>query len=296
MYTIRILFMACCLSGAVAVTPGMAAQDVRPPLYKMRSLIGQAVESQQGKDLGDIEEVVIDAATGDLAYAVVAMGEFLGMGGKLFAIPWHALQQPHAGEAFRLAMSEEQLKNAPSFDRSQWPDLEDKHWGDAVHAYYGQAPYWGKHLPPKTAHDDTVAPVPHRLLRVAQVLQREVINARGQRLGDVEEVVIDAAAGTVAYAVLSVGEFLGLGGKLLAVPWSALQQSAGLGTFRLDVDKEALQKAPGFDKNHWPDMADPRWSATIHAYYGQQPYWERRGSAQTPPQQNPAAPTTGQRQ
>ena len=58
MYIIRVLFIACCLSGAVAVMPGVAAQDVRPPLYKMRTLIGYAVESQQGKNLGDIEEVV----------------------------------------------------------------------------------------------------------------------------------------------------------------------------------------------------------------------------------------------
>lgn len=296
MYTMRLLFIACCLNGAVAVMPDVAAQDVRSPLYTMRTLIGQAVESQQGKDLGDIEEVVIDAATGDLAYAVVAMGEFLGVGGKLFAIPWQALHQPPAGEAFRLAMSEEQLKNAPSFDHRQWPDLEDRHWGDAVHAYYGQAPPWGKRLPPKTASDDTVAPVAHRLLRTSQILRREVMNTRGQRLGDIEEVVIDAAAGTVAYAALSVGEFLGLGGKLVAIPWSALQQSAGLGTFRLDVDKEALQKAPGFDKNHWPDMADRRWGATIHSYYGQQPYWERHGLARTPTPQNPGAPATGQRQ
>jgi sporulation protein YlmC with PRC-barrel domain len=296
MYTTGVLFIAVCLSGAVAVMPGMAAQDVRPPLYKMRTLIGHAIENQQGKDLGDIEEVIVDAATGDVAYAVVAVGEFLGVGGKLWAIPWHALQQPLAGDAFRLAMTEEQLKNAPSFDKDRWPDLEDRHWSDTIHAYYGQPPYWGKHLPPKTAHDDTVKPVAHRLLRAGQVLQREVMNARGQRLGDIEELVIDAAAGNVAYAVLSVGEFLGLGGKLLAIPWPALQQSAGLGTFRLDIDKEALQKAPGFDKDHWPNMADPRWGAEVHSYYGQQPYWERRRQVETPRQANPGAPATGQRQ
>jgi sporulation protein YlmC with PRC-barrel domain len=295
MYTIRVFFIACCLSGALAVMPAVAAPDVRPPLYKMRTLIGHTVESQGGKSVGDIEEVIIDAATGGVAYAVIATGEVLGIGGKLFIIPWQALQQSTDGEVFRLEMTEEQLKNAPSFVRDQWPDLEDRHWGDAIHAYYGQAPYGGKRLPPKTARDDTVEPVAHRLLRPPQVLQKEVVNTRGQRLGEIEEVVIDASTDTVAYAVLSVGEFLGLGDKLFAIPWRALQQSPGLGTFRLDIDKEALQKAPGFDKGHWPDMADRRWGAAVHSYYGQQPYWEEPQREQTPPPENRGATTTGQR-
>jgi hypothetical protein len=111
------------------------------------------------------------------------------------------------------------------------------------------------------------------------VLKGKVTNTRGQRLGDIEEVVVDAATGQVAYAVLSVGEFLGVREKFFAIPWLALQQSAGLGTFTLDVEKDTLQKAGGFDKDHWPNMADPRWQAAVHSNYKQQPYWQRRQPA-----------------
>jgi sporulation protein YlmC with PRC-barrel domain len=260
---------------AVSIMPGAAAQDVQPPLYKMRAVIGHAVENQHGKELGHIEEVVIDASTGDIAYAVLAFGEFLGLGGKLFALPWHVLQSSDKGKTFQLAMTEAQLKKAPGFDKDQWPDMEERHWQDAVHAYYGQPPYVGKELPPKAASEPAPS-VPHRLLRAGYVLNGTVMNTRGQRLGDIAEVVVDAATGQVAYAVLSVGEFLGVGGKLFAIPWLALQQSAGLRTFILDVDKDTLQKAPGFDKDHWPDMADPRWQAAVHSYYKQQPYGQRR--------------------
>jgi sporulation protein YlmC with PRC-barrel domain len=273
--------MAFLLLWAVSVMPGRAAQDIQPPLYKMRAIIGHSVENQQGKALGHIEEVVIDTATGDIAYAVLAFGEFLGLGGKLFALPWHTLQRPDKGHVFRLEMTEEQLKKAPRFDKDQWPDMEERHWQDAIHAYYGRPPYVGKELPPQTA-SEPVGSVPHRLLRAGYVLKGTVINTRGQRLGDIEEVVVDAATGQVAYAVLSVGEFIGLGGKLFAIPWLALRQSAGLGTFTLDVEKEALQKASGFDKNHWPNMADPRWQAAVHSDYKQQPYWERRQPSGTP--------------
>jgi sporulation protein YlmC with PRC-barrel domain len=265
----------------MSVIPVAAAQDIQPPLYKMRSVIGHTVENQHGKELGHIEEVVIDAGTGDIAYAVLAFGEFLGVGGKLFALPWYALQQPGKGNTFRLEMTEEQLKKAPGFDKDQWPDMEERHWQNAIHAYYGRPPRVGQELPPKTA-SEPAPPIPHRLLRAGYVLKGKVINPRGQRLGSIEEVVVDATTGQVAYAVLSVGEFLGLGEKLFAIPWLALQQSAGLGTFTLDVDKETLQKAPGFDKDHWPNMADPRWRAAVHSYYQQQPYWERRQPSGTP--------------
>jgi sporulation protein YlmC with PRC-barrel domain len=156
-------------------------------------------------------------------------------------------------------MTEEQLKTAPGFDKDRWPDLEDRHWGDTIHAYYGQPPYWGQRLPPKTSRE-AEEPVTQRLLRASHVLKGEVMTSQGQRLGDIEEVVIDTAAGKVAYAVLSVGQWLGLREKLFAIPWRTLQQSAGFGTFTLDIDKETLQKAPGFDPDRWPNRANTRWA------------------------------------
>jgi sporulation protein YlmC with PRC-barrel domain len=261
MHTIRVSFgIAFLLICALIVMPGAAAQDVSPPLYKTSTIIGRAVENPHGNELGQISDVIIEAPTGNVAYAVLTSGGFVGLGGKLFAIPWRALQQPTSTKAFRLDMTEEQLKQAPSFDKDQWPDLEDRHSGDTVHAYYGQPPYWGQQLPPKTSRE-AEEQVAQRLLKASHVLKSEVMTPDGQWLGDIEEVVIDTAVGKVAYAVLSAREkWLGLGEKWFAIPWHTLQQSAGLGTFTLDVDKETLQKAPGFDKDNWPNRATTRWA------------------------------------
>lgn len=261
MHTIRVSFgIAFLLICAVIVIPGAAAPDVPPPLYKTSTIIGRAVENPHGNELGQISDVMIEATTGNVAYAVLTSGGFVGLGGKLFAIPWRALQQPTSTKAFRLDMTEEQLKQAPGFDKDQWPDLEDRHWGDTVHAYYGQPPYWGQQLPPKTS-PEAEEQVPQRLLKASHVLKSEVMTPDGQWLGDIEEVVIDTTVGKVAYAVLSAREkWLGLGEKWFAIPWHTLQQSAGLGTFTLDVDKETLQKAPGFDKDNWPNRATTRWA------------------------------------
>ena len=102
----------------------------------------------------------------------------------------------------------------------------------------------------------------------------DVVNAQGEDLGEIKEIMIDVPSGRVAYAVLSFGGMLGLGDKLFAIPWHALQLDPENHRFVLDVDKERLKNAPGFDKDHWPAMADQSWATDIHSYYDARPYWE----------------------
>jgi sporulation protein YlmC with PRC-barrel domain len=107
-----------------------------------------------------------------------------------------------------------------------------------------------------------------------EVVGRKVINLQGEDLGKVEEVMIDSAPGRIAYAVLSFGGFMGMGDKLFAVPWEALNYSPSQNAFVINVDKNVLKNAPGFDKNNWPNMTDTRWRSEIFSYYGARPYWE----------------------
>jgi len=88
--------------------------------------------------------------------------------------------------------------------------------------------------------------------------------------------MIDIPSGRVAYAVLSFGGVLGMGNKLFAVPWSLLGVDEDKKCFVLNVDKTKLEKAPGFDKSNWPDMAETAWRSEVFRYYGATPYWEDR--------------------
>lgn len=97
----------------------------------------------------------------------------------------------------------------------------------------------------------------------------DVRNRRGEDLGDIKEIMLDMHSGKVAYAVLSFGGFMGMGDKLFAVSWSALKLDTVKKCFVLDVEKDRLGNAPGFDKDHWPDMADKAWAQDINQYYGQ---------------------------
>jgi sporulation protein YlmC with PRC-barrel domain len=113
-----------------------------------------------------------------------------------------------------------------------------------------------------------------RVLSAGTLAGDRVRNAAGEDLGKVEEIMIDLASGRVAYVVLSFGGFLGIGDKLFAVPWQALRIDEGEHQFVLDVDRKTLESAPGFNKDDWPDMADPSFGAAIHEHYGRTPYWE----------------------
>lgn len=117
-------------------------------------------------------------------------------------------------------------------------------------------------------------PTTGRVLSASRLSGANLKNADGESLGDIKEIMIDTETGRVAYAVLSFGGFLGLGDKLFAIPWSALRTHlTDANSFVLNVTKERLQAAPGFEKNRWPDFADRTWGGTIHEYYQIKPYW-----------------------
>lgn len=118
---------------------------------------------------------------------------------------------------------------------------------------------------------DNSGPGPE-LMCASTLTGNDVYNHKDEDLGDVKEFMLDTRTGRVAYAVLSFGGFLGMGDKLFAVPFNALKLDTLNKRFTLDVEKSRLESAPGFDKDHWPNMADQTWADSIHAYYGTKQY------------------------
>ena len=121
-----------------------------------------------------------------------------------------------------------------------------------------------------------VQPVKHlgRVLSASTLKGDKVVNHQGEDLGKLEDLMIDLERGRIAYAVLSFGGFLGMGDKLFAVPWQAFGVDTGEKRLVLNASKELLEKAPGFDKSNWPDMADLAWGSKLYGYYGYKPYWD----------------------
>ena len=109
----------------------------------------------------------------------------------------------------------------------------------------------------------------------SKVIGEPVTNRRNENLGKIRELVFEAQSGRLVYAVLSFGGIMGVGNKLFAMPWAAFEFSATENKLILEVDKEKLKAAPGFDADaKWPDFADRTWGSGIHSYYGYAPYWD----------------------
>jgi sporulation protein YlmC with PRC-barrel domain len=108
-----------------------------------------------------------------------------------------------------------------------------------------------------------------KTFRASKLTGMNVRNMQGEELGTIDDFVIDVQTGKVQYAAMSVGGLLGVGDKLFAVPFAELKFDHGQDEmfFVLDMPKEKIAAAPGFNKNDWPDFADPSWAAKIDKHY-----------------------------
>src|SRR6187200_43952 len=104
------------------------------------------------------------------------------------------------------------------------------------------------------------------IVRSNEVVGAKVINFDNQNLGKIHDIVLDKLTGHVKYSVLASGTFLGLGGKFFAIPWQLLRYNPQHEAYVLNVKKEDLERAPGFDKDRWPVFSDES-CHSINKYY-----------------------------
>lgn len=155
----RIILTSLCALLLLAVS-GLAQQEGRPDrdpdgprrvtarkvspdgaiAIRASQLNGMTVKNAAGKNLGTIQDFVVDLSSNKIRYLAVSYGGFLGLGDKLFAIPPDAFElhanQEGDGHFLQLDIPEEHLKNAPGFDQNHWPDFADAKWQADVDAYY----------------------------------------------------------------------------------------------------------------------------------------------------------------
>jgi sporulation protein YlmC with PRC-barrel domain len=115
-------------------------------------------------------------------------------------------------------------------------------------------------------HEGEKANTPVERLTASSIVGDSVENPEGEKLGSIDNLMINISTGMVEYAVVEFGSFLGIGGKLFAIPFIELKLIPDKRIFLLDRDREFLEKLPGFDKKHWPDTND-------HYYNDVNLYW-----------------------
>jgi len=277
-------------AGAAAQEPsglGRAHGDASAPVVKRpcvcfaSDLIGTKVLSTKGEAIGKIEDVVVHPG-GEVAYAVLSFGGVMGLGDKLFAIPWGVLESKNPeladtekGRRIVLPLDKERLKGAPGFDKSHWPAMTAPDWSKDIDAFYKSDKRSGSTRAVEAVERNS-RPV---IWKCSDLKGFNIQTPSGEKVGDIKEVAIDLD-GRVNYVAVSVGGLLGVGDKVVAVPWDALKVSQpgekeSSRIINLATTKERLEKAPVFNKETQTEMCDPAWIARVYQYYSVQPYWPR---------------------
>lgn len=237
-------------------------------------LIGMKVVSQQGDSLGKIEDVVVHPG-GATSYAVLSFEGKLALEDKLFAMPWTVLRAVEPDTAKKgstrslvLPLDKGRLKTAPGFDKKHWPSMANPDWTKDVDAFYT-----GDGNPNMKKPVDASARSSVITWRATELKGTDVKTPTGEKLGDIKEIAIDTN-GRVSYVAVSVGGFLGIGDRVVAVPWDALTFSLGGGKgdtkmITLASTKKQLEQAPQFKegKENGVEMCDPKWITRVYEYF-----------------------------
>ncbi|MFN2354964.1 MAG: PRC-barrel domain-containing protein [Desulfopila sp.] len=117
-----------------------AAEGEKINAFMVNNIIGSTVRNMDGEELGTIEDIIVDIDTGQVMYAVMDFGGFLGIGGKLFPVNWQALAPLPSEGIFFLDIEKDKLKSAPAYDMASLPDMGDRRWGQEIAAFYKAYP------------------------------------------------------------------------------------------------------------------------------------------------------------
>jgi sporulation protein YlmC with PRC-barrel domain len=248
---------------------------------KASDVIGMTVRNNQNEKLGKVEDLAVDVESGRIVQVILSTGGFIGLGDTLTAVPPGALQHDMAGKFLRLDADKEKLVNAPKFESSKWAEGSDANHLSAVYRYYGEEPAFnfiqtGDAVVDSKADGGKCMIPASRLSQVqkaSKLMGASVKNLQDEKLGKVENLLLDLPSGRVVAVIISTGGFLGMGNELSGVPPTALRFAADRDTLQLDTSKEMLSNAPHFKANQWPDFAQSDYAAGVYRAYKVEPYF-----------------------
>ena len=247
------------------------------------------VVNRQDETLGDIENLLIDRDATRVTHVVVGKGGILGFGEDQVAIPFEVLDFNEENAV--LDMDAEAFKNAPKLEKDTWKKQYDEPgFRERVRRFYGMDDDAATARRRSTTETDRSVNGPRGSgttdgqfspVAASDVLGKNVKNEEGKSLGEIDDLMIETDNGHIVYAALQFGGFAGVGDKLFAVPFQHLRPLDKDRPFVIDVDKERLENAPGFDQDAWPTENRPEWIAGVYTFYGEAPTWQDRRGAQS---------------
>ena len=255
--------------------PATAAVPAPFTALKGSDVIGAKVRDQVG-EVGKVEDLIVDPATGRIEYAVLSLSGERMKGKDWIALPFGLLSanemmaEKRDKPELRVSVDAARLQSAPTFTKDKWPDFNAPAWRSDLDKHYGG-----------TRSDDVARAADpaamRRSVRASELDGKDLYSPSNDEVGEIKELVIDVRGARVPYVVISSGGFLGLGDKLHAIPWEAIQVKPDAGKDKdklvVNLEKDRVLKAPEFKKDDWARMTDRAWVSDLYKHYGYKPYW-----------------------
>lgn len=247
---------------------GKQASGFSGKLVRANQVLGSDIYDAQGQDVGEINSLIVDQ-NGQITHAVLAAGGFLGIGEKLTPVPWQSISRDDR-DRFTLQIDKSKLQAGPSFERGSFPEL-NRETVSSVNRHYGM--------------EARTEPTGQLVKIDSTMIGGKVFDQKGQEIGRIDNVLLDPMMGRVAYAILDVGTYLGLGGdQRTPVPFNLVRYSmeAEKTGFVLQADRQKLVDAPHFAQNSWPDFSTAEINQRIYSHFGVEPYWKPEAIGEAP--------------
>jgi len=272
---------------------------------KASDVIGILVSNYQNETLGTVQDIAVDVETGRILQVILLTGEVVGVGDTLRAVPPEALHHDVVGKVLHLDVDKQKLETAPTFKMSKWAECSDSDHLSGVYGYYGEEAalnfiqrgdavldeHRNKEAAPNTAstreatdtwENDRISVESRSMIpilrlsqvqKASQVIGTPVRNQQEEKLGKVQNLLVDLGSGRIVAIVVTTGEYLGIADELSVVPPTALRFTADRDALQIDASKDMLSHAPHFRADQWPDLSQPSYADGVYRTYKVEPYF-----------------------
>jgi sporulation protein YlmC with PRC-barrel domain len=248
------------------------------PLQKHRvsHLMGMTVESSDGQKVGRIRNFIVDEQTGELPFAILSAGGFLGMGAKVKIVPAEAMSLGTTKKGvLALHTTAFHWKQAPDFRKSDLASLGHADWAAYIYEFYGLQPNQGiqtaqpatagaklASLAPTGPQAGNAAPQKRAVRKkrsadpmqlASDIIGQNVVNRQQENVGEISDLLLDLSERKPALAIISGGRLLKKDGSF-AVPLRSLTLT-DRGKAEIDAGAAMFEQAPPFDEQAWQSAA-----------------------------------------
>ena len=235
---------------SASATQGQRSQNTSYRGLRASDVIGKSVRNSQGNNVGQIEDLIVDMNSGQVRYAVLAFDPGILSGEKLFAVPTTMLRMANDRDDLVYDVSRDKLERA-TVDRSEWKQLSDE---DRV-ARVDKA--WGLARPGAGAHAK----------RASDLLGKDVNGPSGEKIGEIEDLVVNMAQQKVHYAVMEFDPGWTSPERRYVFPLRSFTTARDKDELVLDVDKSRIQSMKSFDRDLYSNLNDRSRAVEIDRYF-----------------------------